>query len=81
MIICHVLLSPGQCFKPLIFDLHLTFFFAAVVLDDQPKMSSAMMIDEDEAKELGAKYLFVFSPLVPSKREKNILVLLSLYIF
>ena len=29
---------------------------------------------------LGAKYL-VFSPLVPSKREKNILVLLSLYIF
>ena len=31
--------------------------------------------------DLGAKYLFVFSPLVPSKREKNILVLLSLYIF
>ena len=28
----------------------------------------------------GAKYLF-FSPLVPSKREENILVLLSLYIF
>ena len=28
----------------------------------------------------GAKYL-VFSPLVPSKREKSILVLLSLYIF
>ena len=28
----------------------------------------------------GAKYL-VFSPLFPSKREKNILVLLSLYIF
>ena len=29
---------------------------------------------------LGVKYL-VFSPLVPSKREKNILVFLSLYIF
>ena len=28
---------------------------------------------------IGAKYLF-FSPLVPSKREKNVLVLLSLYI-
>ena len=28
----------------------------------------------------GAKYL-VFSPLVPSKQEKNILVLLSLYFF
>ena len=28
---------------------------------------------------LGAKYL-VFSPLVPSKREKNVLVLLSLYL-
>ena len=28
----------------------------------------------------GAKYL-VFSPLVPSKREKNILVLLNFYIF
>ena len=30
---------------------------------------------------LGAKYFAFFSPLVPSKREKNILVLLSLYIF
>ena len=29
----------------------------------------------------GVAYLFVFSPRVPSKREKNILVLLSLYIF
>ena len=29
---------------------------------------------------LGAKYL-AFSPLVPSKRVKNILVMLSLYIF
>ena len=29
---------------------------------------------------LGAKYL-VFSPLVPSKQDKNILVLLSLYNF
>ena len=30
--------------------------------------------------DLGAKYLFFFT-LVPSKREKNVLVLLSLYIF
>ena len=30
--------------------------------------------------EIGAKYL-VFSPLVPSNCEKNVLVLLSLYIF
>ena len=35
--------------------------------------------DQEEDEEQGAKYLF-FSPLVPSKREKNILVLLSLYI-
>ena len=44
--------ARGQPYKPLSFcslDLHLTFFFSAVVLDDQPKMSSAMMIDEDEA--------------------------------
>ena len=27
----------------------------------------------------GAKYLFCFSPLVPSKQEKNMLVLLSLF--
>ena len=32
------------------------------------------------ARNLGAKYLY-FSPLVPSKREKNKLVWLSLYIF
>ena len=29
---------------------------------------------------LGAKYFGSFSPLVPSKREKNVLVFLSLYV-
>ena len=29
---------------------------------------------------LGAKYFGFFSPLVPSKREKNVLVFLSLYV-
>ena len=37
-------------------------------------------IDETDIDFLGAECL-VFSPLVPSKQEKNILVLLSLYIF
>ena len=36
--------------------------------------------ETDDKDELGAKYLEFF-PLIPSKREKNILVLLSLYIF
>ena len=34
----------------------------------------------EENNYLGAKYL-VFSPLIPSKREQNILVLLRLHIF
>ena len=33
-----------------------------------------------ENDDIGAKYLS-FSPLIPSKREKNVLVLLSLYIY
>ena len=49
-------------------------FLFEVTLEIKEKSETANTYD------LGAKYL-VFSPLVPSKREKNILVLLSLYIF
>ena len=40
----------------------------------------AELMREKLQRKLGAKYL-VFSPLLPSKQEKNILFLLSLYIF
>ena len=55
---------------------HLTF--------SNTKGNSPLSVDEsgdDSIVVEGAKYLFFFSPLVPSKQEKNILVLLSLYIF
>ena len=42
--------------------------------------SEEKAIKVEVTDDLGAKYL-VFSPLDPSKREKNIYVLLSLYIF
>ena len=51
--------------------------------EDLDQMNSETDIQTDPSESIaapGAKYL-VFSPLVPSKREKNILVLLSLYIF
>ena len=43
-------------------------------------VAEALDVDYHVAVYIGAKYL-VFSPLAPSKREKNILVLLSLHIF
>ena len=42
--------------------------------------SSEESSSADETSDSGAEYL-VFSPLVPSNWEKNVLVLLSLYIF
>ena len=46
-----------------------------IVSKKEPNLKSSLK------KPKGAKYLGFFSPLVPSKSEKNILVLLSLYIF
>ena len=39
------------------------------------------IILEEHPAALGFEIFVLFSPLVPSKREKNVLVLLSLYIF
>ena len=44
-------------------------------------VAEALDVDYHVAVYIGAKYLGFFSPLVPSKREKKISVLLSLYIF
>ena len=69
-------LNPGYLLKLCISFFQREGFFVECGAFDGETRSNTLNLE----RELGAKYL-VFSSLVPSKREKNISVLLSLYIF